>query len=128
MAATTSAVVFDRRFRLPEVQQGTLSIEHGLGAGVLGHVGYVLNLDRQLPNSVDINIAPSTAVLGQFQLQGGTGAIGVRDGETFAVPVYSARVTPSFGPVTDLVSNANASYHGLTLEARRGMGASRYRR
>jgi hypothetical protein len=124
VAATTSAVVVDRRFRLPEVQQGTLSIEHGLGAEVLGRVGYVLNLDRQLPNSVDINIAPSTGVQ-EFQLQGGTGAVGVRDGETFAVPVYSARVTPSFGPVTDLVSNANASYHGLTLEARRGMGSGR---
>jgi hypothetical protein len=73
---------------------------------------------------VDINIAPSTAVQ-TFQLQGGTGALGVQDGETFAVPVYSERVTPSFGPVTALVSNANASYHGLTLEARRGMGAGR---
>jgi hypothetical protein len=124
VAATTSAVVFDRRFRLPEVQQGTFSVEHGLGAGVLGRVGYVLNLDRQLPNSVDINIAPSTGVQ-EFQLQGGTGAIGVQDGETFAIPVYTARVTPSFGPVTDLVSNANASYHGMTLEARRGMGSGR---
>ena len=124
VAATTSAVVFDRRFRLPEVQQGTFSIEHGLGAGVLARVGYVLNLDRQLPNSVDINIAPSTGVK-EFQLQGGTGAIGVRDSETFAVPVYTARVDPSFGPVTDLVSNANASYHGMTLEARRGIGSGR---
>ena len=126
VAATTSAVVFDRRFRLPEVQQGTFSIEHGLGAGVLARVGYVLNLDRQLPNSVDINIAPSTGVK-EFQLQGGTGAIGVRDSETFAVPVYTARVDPSFGPVTDLVSNANASYHGMTLEARRGIGSGRVR-
>jgi hypothetical protein len=124
VAATTSAVVFDRRFRLPEVQQGTFSIEHGLGAGVLARVGYVLNLDRQLPNSVDINIAPSTGVQ-EFQLQGGTGAIGVEDGETFAIPVYTARVTPGFGPVTDLVSNADASYHGMTLEARRGMGSGR---
>jgi hypothetical protein len=73
---------------------------------------------------VDINIAPSRVVQ-TFQLQGGTGAIGVRDGETFAIPVYTARVTPSFGPVTDLVSNADASYHGVTLEARRGMGAGR---
>ena len=79
VAATTSAVVFNRNFRLPEVQQGTFSIEHGLGAGVQGYVGYVLNLDRQLPNSVDINIAPSTEVQ-TFQLQGGTGAVGVRDG------------------------------------------------
>jgi hypothetical protein len=124
VAATTSAIVFDRRFRLPEVQQGTLSIEHVLGAGVLGSAGYVLNLDRQLPNSVDINIAPSADVK-EFQLQGGTGAIGVQDGETFAIPVYSERITPSFGPVTALVSNTNASYHGLTLEARRGMGTAR---
>ena len=124
VTATTSALVFDRRFRLPEVQQGTFSIEHGLGAGVLGRLGYVLNLDRQLPNSVDINIAPSTGVQ-EFQLQGGTGVVGVEDGETFAVPVYTARVAPSFGPVTDLVSNANASYHGMTLEARRGAGSGR---
>jgi Carboxypeptidase regulatory-like domain/TonB dependent receptor len=121
VAATTSAVVFDRRFRFPEVQQGTVAIEHGVGFGVRGSAEYVLNLDRQLPNSVDINIAPASD-LQVFQLQGGTGAIGVRDGETFAVPVYSARVSSSFGPVTDMVSNANATYHGLTLEARRGLG------
>jgi hypothetical protein len=118
--ATTSAMVFDRRFRLPMVQQGTLSIEHGLGWGLLGSVGYVLNLDRQLPNSVDINIAPSTGVR-EFQLQAGTAKAGARDGETFVVPVYTARVSPSFGPVTDVESNANASYDGLTVEGRRGL-------
>jgi len=124
VAATTSAVVFDQHFRLPLVQQATLTIEHGLGLGMLGSAGYVLNLDRQLPNSVDINIAPSSDVQ-EFQLRGGTGAIGVQDGETFAVPVYSQRISASFGPVTDIVSNANASYNGLTLEARRGLGANR---
>ena len=92
MAATTSAMVFDRRFRLPMVQQGTLSLEHEVGWGVLGSARYVMNLDRQLPNSVDINIAPSTDAK-EFQLQGGTGAVGVQDGETFAVPVYSERVS-----------------------------------
>jgi hypothetical protein len=121
VAATTSAMVFDRRFRLPMVQQGSISVEHEVGWGVLGSARYELNLDRQLPNSVDINIGPSTGVK-EFQLQGGTGAIGVRGGATFAVPVYTARVSPSFGPVTDVVSNANASYNGLTLEARRGLG------
>jgi len=94
VAATTSAVVFDRRFRLPEVQQGTFSIEHGLGAGVLGRVGYVLNLDRQLPNSGDINIAPSTGVK-EFQLQGGPEQSACATARPFAVPVYTARVDPS---------------------------------
>ncbi len=124
VAATSSAMVFDRRFRLPMVQQATLALEHEIGGGVLASVAYDLNLDRQLPNSVDINIAPSTDAK-EFQLQGGTGATGVRNGETFVLPVYSARVSTSFGPVTDLVSNANASYNGVTLEARRGLGSGR---
>jgi hypothetical protein len=124
VAATTSAVVFDRRFRLPMVQQGTVSLEHELGWGMLGSASYDVNIDRQLPNSVDINIAPATDVK-EFQLQGGTGAVGARDGETFAVPVYTGRVSASFGPVTDVVSNANASYNGMTLEARRGAGSGR---
>jgi hypothetical protein len=119
VAATTSAMAFDRRFRLPMVQQGTLSVEHEIGGGVLGSVLGEMNLDRQLPNSVDMNIAPATTVK-TFELQGGR-----QDGETFAVPVYSARVTPSFGPVTDVISNADASYDGLTLEARRGFGSGR---
>jgi len=121
VAATTSAMIFDRRFRLPMVQQGSVSMEHGVGWGVVGSARYEMNLDRQLPNSVDINIAPTTDAK-EFELQGGTGAAGARDGETFAVPVYTARVSTSFGPVTDVISNANASYNGLTLEVRRGLG------
>lgn len=123
VAATTSAMVFDRRFRLPMVQQGTISLEHEIG-GVLGSARYVVNVDRQLQSSVDINIAPSNDVA-EFELQGGTGAVGARDGETFAVPVYSERLSTSYGPVTDVVSHANASYNGLTLEVRRGAGSGR---
>lgn len=118
VATTTSAMVFDRGFRLPAVQQGSLTVEREVGAGVVASATYLMNLDRQLPNSVDINIAPA-AGLKVFQLQGGTGAVGVRDGETFVVPVYTQRLNASFGPVTDIVSNANATYHALVLEARR---------
>ncbi len=115
---TTSATVFDRRFRLPAVQQGSLTVERNVGAGVVGSATYLMNLDRQLPDSVDINIAPAVDVE-TFQLQGGTGAAGVRDGEMFAVPVYTQRVDASYGPVTDVVSDANASYNALVIEARR---------
>ena len=118
VGTTTSATVFDRSFRLPAVQQGSLTVERQLGAGVVGSATYLMNLDRQLPDSVDINIAPATGVE-MFQLQGGTGAPGVRDGEMFAAPVYSQRVDASYGPVTDVVSDANASYNALVIEARR---------
>jgi hypothetical protein len=124
VTATTSAMVFDRRFRLPMVQQGTLSVEHEIGGGVLGSLSYDLNIDRQLTDSVDINIAPSTGMK-EFQLQGGTGAIGVRSGEVFFLPAYTSRVNTAFGPVTDVESNAGASYNGLTVEARRGIASER---
>jgi hypothetical protein len=118
ITTTTSAMVFDRKFRLPAVQQGSLTIEREVGAGVIASATYLVNIDRQLPNSVDINIAPATATK-TFQLQGGTGAAGVRDGEIFAVPFYSQRVNTNFGPVTDIISNADATYNAMVLEARR---------
>ena len=76
VAVTTSAMVFDKRFRLPAVQQGSFALERGLGAGVVASATYLVSLDRQLPDSVDINIARSTATA-QFQLSGEDGLPGV---------------------------------------------------
>jgi hypothetical protein len=111
-------MVLDRRFRLPAVQQGSLTVEREVGAGIIASATYLVNIDRQLPNSVDINIGPATATK-TFQLQGGTGAAGVRDGELFVIPFYSQRENTNFGPVTDIVSNADATYNAMVLEARR---------
>lgn len=119
VGSTTSATVFDRRFRLPMIQQGSFGIEREIGHGVTARASFVMNLDRQLPNSVDINIAPSTAVR-TFQLQGGpvggSGPVGVTDGQTFVVPFYNARLSALYGPVTDIVSNANGTYNALVVE------------
>jgi hypothetical protein len=118
IASTTSATVFSRRFRTPLVQQGSLAIERGAGAGIVVAATYMINIDRQLQGSVDLNVAPSTGTK-TFQLTGGSGIDGVRDGDRFVLPVYAARVTDSFGPVTAVTSNVNASYNALALEARR---------
>ena len=122
VSATTTATVFDRRFRLPMVQQGSFAIEHSIGLGITANASYVMNLDRQLPDSVDINIAPSTGTR-EFQLQGGpvngSGQVGLANGQIFVLPFYTARITPLYGPVTDIVSNANGTYNALVLEATR---------
>ena len=114
--STSSALVFDRRFRLPAVQQGSLALERPLGRRIRLTASYLLNLDRQLATSTDLNILPASTT-GVFQLQGGTGAPGVRNAETFVLPVYTSRVTSEFGPVTDLLSNVNASYNALVVAA-----------
>jgi hypothetical protein len=122
VTTTTSATVFDRRFRLPTVQHGSCGFERELGHGISASAGYEMSLERQLPNSVDINIAPSTT-LREFQLQGGpvngSGPVGVTNGETFVVPYYSARVSTLFGPVTDIVSNGNGTYNALVVQGER---------
>jgi TonB dependent receptor len=46
VSQTTAAMVFDRRFRLPAVQQGSFGIEHEIGSGVVASATYLFNLDR----------------------------------------------------------------------------------
>ena len=117
VASTTSATVFSRRFRTPMVQQGSLALERGVGAGIVASATYLLNIDHQLPGSVDINIAPATGTK-TFRLQGGN-TPGARDGDTFVLPIYTARVNDSYGTVTAVTSNVSASYNALALEARK---------
>jgi hypothetical protein len=116
VAQTTSALVFSNRFRLPAVQRATFSLDHSTHTLDL-RAGYAMAIATQLPQSVDLNIAPSTTTA-SFILQGGDGMRGLYSGQTFAVPLYRARRTTAFGPISALVSNANATYHSFNAEAR----------
>jgi hypothetical protein len=100
------------------LQEGSLGLERELPGGLVASATYLLSLERQMPNSVDINIAPATGTK-TFQLQGGTGRPGVQDGETFVVPVYTNRITPRYGPITDILSNGSGSYNALVVEGHR---------
>jgi hypothetical protein len=116
VAQTTSTMLFSNRYREPAVQRATLLLESELGSRLHVRAGYSLALATQLPQSVDLNIAPSTA-MGAFVLQGGDGHPGLHSGETFVVPLYAVRPIAQYGAVTALVSNANATYHAFTAEA-----------
>jgi hypothetical protein len=126
VAQTTSTTLFSNRFREPAVQRATLTLERAIGPHSEVRVGYSMALATQLPQSVDLNIAPSTTAA-NFILQGGDGHPGLHTGETFVVPLYITRPISQYGPVTALVSNANATYHALTAEAqlRGGRGVAR---
>ena len=116
VSASAAAVVFDRRFRLPVVQQGSISLERSISHRLTLSATYIFNLDEQLPGTTDLNIAPATRTA-RFRIHGGAGAPGVRDGQSFVLPFYTTRITSAFGPVTEIASRANATYHGLVLQA-----------
>jgi hypothetical protein len=116
VAQTTSALVFSNRFRLPAVQRASLSLEHTAHSVEL-RAGYAMSIATQLPQSVDLNIAPATHSR-TFIVQGGDGMPDLHSGATFLVPVYTERRSTAFGPITALVSNANATYHSFNAELR----------
>ncbi len=113
VARTGSAVVFSQRFRLPAVQRGSFALQGVLGRHLLVEGEYATAWGKQLPASVDANVAPSTSTV-SYVLQGGAGHPGLRTGETFQVPLYTARRTALYGPVTAIESNANATFHSGT--------------
>ena len=121
VAQTTQAVVFSRRFRLPAVQRGMFGVEREVGHRLLLHGEYATAWTTQLPESTDLNIASSTGAA-SYVIEGGDSYPkpypGLHTGETFQVPLYTERISSLFGPVTALVSNANATFHSGTMEAR----------
>jgi hypothetical protein len=114
---TTSAVLFSSHFRAPMVQRASLDLERELGKRTTVRLGYSMAIAVQLPQSVDVNIAPAQSLV-EYTLQGGDAFRGLHTGETFVVPLYTERRTTNYGPVTALVSNANATYHSGTAEVR----------
>jgi hypothetical protein len=116
VAQTTSAIVFASNYRVPAVQRARVTLERELGRRTSVRVTYSMALAAQLPGSTDINIAASPKMV-SYVIQGGDGHRGLQDGQIFEVPLYEQRPVAQFGPVTALVSNANATYHAFTAEA-----------
>ena len=119
VAETTSATVFASNYRVPMVQRGELAVERMLGHRTSVRLSYAMAMAVQLPGATDINISPSPGMV-SYELQSVDGVLnqykGLREGETFAVPLYDQRPIANVGPVTALVSNANATYHAFTAE------------
>ena len=115
VAQTTSTMLFAPNFRAPLVQRGTLLVEREFPHRLNVRVGYSMALAKQLPASVDLNIAPSPGYV-SYVLQGGDGHPGLHKGEVFIVPLYAQRRVLQYGPVTEIESNANAYYSAGNLE------------
>lgn len=114
---TTSAMVFASNYRLPAVQRGTLVLERELGKRAYVRLSYATAVATQLPASTDINISPSTGLV-SYQVNVASGHKGLVNGQIFEVPLYRQRPMLNFGPVTALISNANATYNAFTAASR----------
>ncbi|MDR3723396.1 MAG: TonB-dependent receptor [Terracidiphilus sp.] len=109
-SAARSVSVYSPALRIPMIQQADLSVQRDLGWGTTLTASYVLAVGHQLPGYVDINVAPSTATT-TYTVSGGKYA-----GQSFALPLYSARKNSSFNAITQLTSNINSNYNAGTVQ------------
>lgn len=114
IAAASAAWAFAHGFQLPAVQTAELSVSQQVATRTHLSGSYILALSRQLTNTVDINIAPSTESLA-FRIVRTGGEPGAQNGNLFHIPLYTARRTSAFGPVTAIVSDGNGTYHAMAL-------------
>lgn len=119
VAAAGAASVFARGFQAPMVQTGEVSITHDLGRGTVLSGSYVFGLNRQLANTFDLNIAPSAGSVAFQIVRAGTAEPGARGGDVFRVPLYAARRSPLYGPVTAILSNGTGTYNAMALQVER---------
>ena len=108
--AARSVSVYSPNLKNPTIQQADLSVQRDVGWNTIVTASYILALGRELPNYIDINIAPSTATT-TYTVSGGK-----YNGVSFTVPLYSARLNSSFNAITQLTSNINSNYNAGTLQ------------
>ena len=109
--AKSNVKFFDKGFQAPMVQEGDFIVQQELPWNTVFTASYLLSIGRQLPNFVDVNLAPATTTK-TYSIVGGPLA-----GRTYTLPFYTTRLnTTSFNQMTDIVSNVNSNYNALSLQ------------
>ncbi|MGI4854459.1 MAG: carboxypeptidase regulatory-like domain-containing protein [Janthinobacterium lividum] len=117
VAAAGAATVFAGTFQMPFVQTGEFSVTRDVTRSTTLDASYVFGLNRQLANTTDLNIAPSTSRVA-FQIVRSGGETGARGGDIYNVPLYTARRSTAYGPITGILSNGNGTYNALAIQLR----------
>jgi hypothetical protein len=128
-----SIVFFDPHFQMPESHHVDLVYQHEVGWNTVVQLSYLGAFGRHLPDFVDTNIAPSTSTI-TYSVCGVNGA-GATDltscgipgaGQpittpTLTLPLYTARINPALGALTEIISGTTSSYNALAFQLNRRM-------
>jgi len=103
----------------PAVHEFDMIVQQQLGKGTVAQVSYMGALGRTLPNFLDVNLAPPTVsstitVVAPSASGFGNGPLAI--GTQYVVPTFSAYINPNFTNITEVISNVNSSYNGMTVE------------
>jgi hypothetical protein len=114
-AAKPSSYFLAPNLKNPAIQEFDLQIQEQLGKGTVFQISYLGALGRTLPNFLDVNLAPPT-LSSTITISDPAQAGPLPNGMQYVVPYFNAYINPNFTNITEVISNINSSYNGMTLE------------
>jgi hypothetical protein len=115
--AQPSVTFFDKNFQNPQIREADLTIERELGWGTVLSVSYLGSFGRQLPNFADTNIAPAAGNITYTVGPGGPLTV-----PTLTEPLFTSRINPAFGSMTNIFSGAISNYQALAVQVNHRLG------
>jgi hypothetical protein len=114
---------FDPNFKLPQIQQMDLTVEHNLGWNSVVSVSWLGTLGRRLPDFVDTNLPTPTTITynvidssGKGPLAAGSTVTSEFFAKNTSASCKSGRPNCAFGAVTDIFSGVNSNYQALVAQ------------
>ncbi len=131
----------DPHLQNPYTHQFDLAIQQEIGLKTVLSVSYIGALGRELPNYLNLDLNPSSTYTVNYTVAPAAGttncgpaacgtvipvkvyASKLQTGTSASTYNYSPLLNSTYNGITDVISNLNSSYHGLTFEVQRRAGS-----
>ncbi len=127
-----AAIYFDRNFKVPEVQQADLTVEHDFGWNTTVSASWLAAWGRRLPSFVDQNLLGNIQSV-TYTVRDTTGKGPLRNGARVQTPFYARtapqnvtlanggrasnfRANPYYGSLTNIFSGVNSDYEAAVIQ------------
>ena len=120
-SARPNVVFFGPNFQAPQIQQFDLTFERELGWNTVFSASYLGSLGRSLPDFVDANINTAVTAPTTYLVVDATDNSRLPNGSTYSTPVYTTRLNPNYGSMTDIFSGISSSYNALVVQVNHRM-------
>ena len=122
LVVAPNAIYFDKRFQNPQIDQTELSLQQELGHRTTVTLTYMGSYARELPNFIDTNVDLSTLGVLNYSIEDTQHLGPLKSG--FGSKFFYQRLNPSYGAITDITSETNASYQAAVVRLTRRLGGA----
>jgi hypothetical protein len=116
-----NAVYFDPHFQNPQITQEEASLAQRISHNTEVTVSYLRSTGQDLPNFIDTNINIAAAVPITYTIKDPQ-HLGPLTQSTYATDLFTQRLNPSYGSITDIASITGSRYQAIVIKANHSGG------